>query len=308
MLSENLIKYTQALIGAHNKTPCLLNYLLNTLKQASPLFLDNQAVKSNQTQFIPKSDKRKTEVLKMKKQEKILEIIKEFINEFESSSLPNGSSIKNYLLFLLTVFKILKKLKAGHERGLILAYVLSRLSQMLARYPLNYKNRAFRDPLALLFLVTEFAVQSAYNLKTPYKFEETILSQFTPLMTRYCLDSENPLEELVKEISEMPKFRINVKIGEDHRNVIKSILQYCIPSIPLKTRIQSATRLLARITREANDSVVLFHYNTLKLFFEKDNQIRFPLSKMAKEDMTKTKHRRFVNNILEELSGLASMT
>lgn len=305
MLSENLIKYTQVLIGADNKTPGLLNYLLNTLKQASPLFLDNQAVKSNQTQLIPKSDKRKTEILKMKKQEKILEIIKEFINEFESSSLPNGSSIKNYLLFLLTVFKILKKLKAGHERGLILAYVLSRLSQMLAKYPLNYKNRAFRDPLALLFLITEFAVQSDYNLKTPYKFEETILSQFTPLMARYCLDSENPLEDIVKEISEMPKFRINVKIGEDHRNVIKSVLQYCIPRIPLKTRIQSATRLLARITREENDSIVLFHYNTLKLFFEKDNQIRFPLSKMAKEDMTKTKHRRFVNNVLEELSGLA---
>lgn len=305
MLSENLIKYTQVLIGADKKTPDLLNYLLNTLKQASPLFLDKD-VKSNQTQSIPKSDKSKSEILKMKKQEKILEIIKEFINEFESSSLPNGSGIKNYLLFLLTVFKILKKLKAGHERGLILAYVLSRLSQMLAKYPLSYKNRAFRDPLALLFLVTEFAVQSAYNLKTPYKFEETILLQFKQLMTRYCLDSENPLEEIIKAISEMPKFRINVKIGEDHRNVIKNVLQYCMPSIPLKIKIQSATRLLARITQEENDSLVLFHYNTLKLFFEKDNQIRSPLSKMAKEDMAKTKHRRFVNNILEELSGLAS--
>ena len=297
---ENLIKYIHDMLGKDKKNAGLLKYMINNISQAEPL-LDNQAAKPNLVQSSSKSDKKKTEILKMSRQEKILDITKEFINEFESSL--QGGYIKNYLVFLLTVFRISKKLKSDHDKGIIFALTLSRLSQMLARYPVNYQSRAFREPLGFLFLVTEFAVRSARNLKSPYKFEEIILLQFIPLVKKFCLDSENPLQEIVNEISEMPKFRIDVKIGEVHQNIIKNVLVHCLPKISLKIRLESATRLLNKITHEINDSDVLLHYNTLRLFFEKDNELRAILSKMAKKELDK-KYRRFVNTILEELSGL----
>ena len=288
------------MLGKDKKNAGLLKYIINNIKQAESL-LDNQAAKSNLVQPSSKIDKKKTEILKMSRQEKILDIIKEFINEFESSL--SGGYIKNYALFLLTVFKMLKKLKSDHDKGIIFALTLSRLSQMLARYPVNYQSRAFREPLGFLFLVTEFAVRSARNLKSHYKFEEITLLQFIPLVRKFCLDSENPLQEIVKEMSEMPKFRIDVKIGEEHQKIIKNVLAHCLPKISLKTRLESATRLLNKITHEINDSDVLLHYNTLRLFFEKDDELRTILSKMARKELDK-KYRRFVNTILEELSGL----
>ena len=297
---KNLIKYIHDMLGKDKKNAGLLKYIINNIKQAEPL-LGNQAAKSN---LVPtKRDKK--EILKMSRQEKILDITKEFINEFESG-LQGSSSIKNYLIFLLTVFRISKKLKSDHDKGIIFALTLSRLSQMLARYPVNYQSRAFREPLGFLFLVTEFAVRSARNLGSHYKFEEITLLQFIPLVRKFCLDSENPLQEIVKEISEMPKFRLDVKIGEEHQNIIKNVLVHCLPKISLKIRSESATRLLNKITHEINDSDVLLHFNTLRLFFEKDNELRTILSKMAKKELDK-KYRRFVNTILEELSGLESM-
>ncbi len=307
-MSPDLIKYIHKLLGSDKKSAGLLKYILNTLTEAEPLFLPVQTTtKSDHTSTTTlKIDKTKDELLKMNSQEKLLEITKQFINEFEAQSLPAGSSIKNYVLFLLIVFRLSKKLKSSHDQGIILAYTLSRLGQMLARYPLNYKSRAFREPLGLLFLVTEFAVRSARELQSAYKFEEATLLQFTPLIAKFCTDSENPFQEIVKVISEMPKFRLDTKIGEDHQNIIRGFLEYCLPHIALKTRLDSVTRLLARITKGANDSDVLSHYNVLKLFFEKDKELRSLLSKMAREELGKTKHRRFVNNILEELSALAS--
>lgn len=307
LLSEDLKKYIHDLLGKDKKNAGLLKYILNTLSEAEPLFPTDQALtKPGQASTtVPITEKTKKEILKMDRQERILEIIKGFMNEFESYSLPSGSSIKNYVLFLLTIFRLSKKLKSSHDQGIILANALSRLGQMLAKYPLNYKSRAFREPLGLLFLVTEFAVRSAHEIQSTYKFEETTLLQFTSLIAKFCADSENPLREIIKAVSEMPKFRLDTKIGEDHKKIIKGFLEYCLPHIALKTRLDSAARLLARITADANDSDVLSHYNVLKLFFEKDRELRTHLSRMARVEWGRTNHRRFVNNILEELSALS---
>lgn len=202
MLPQELTKYIHGLLGHDKKNAGLLKYILNTLREAEPLFLaDQAATKPDQANVTtPITDKTKKEILKMDRQERILEIIKGFMNEFESYSLPSGSSIKNYVLFLLTVFRLSKKLKSSHDQGIILANALSRLGQMLAKYPLNYKSRAFREPLGLLFLVTEFAVRSAHEIQSAYKFEDATLLQFTPLIAKFCIDSENPLQEIIKAV------------------------------------------------------------------------------------------------------------
>lgn len=302
-MSEDLIKSVESLLSSSKNSRRQINDILNILKQGMALFSSNQKSQSSDefVKDVTPSEKR-SELNRMNKQERILKIIEKFTNEFETKSLPNNVSVKNYLLYLLVVLKMSRKIKAGYQRSLVLANTLSRLNQMFVNYPLKYNRRVTREPLGLLFLITESALEASRNLKFPYKFDDVTFSQFIPLVTKFCMDSDDPLQEIVKILSEMPKFRIPVIVGESHQKIIGSILQYCFPKIPLKTRIETGTRLLNKIIVEQNDSTVLAHYNTLKLCIEKDSDLRIHVSKVAKIEIGKTKYRRFVSGILEELA------
>ena len=304
-MSEDLIISVEGLHGSPKSHHRQINDILGILKLGKQLFPTRKSQPGSELpkDLMTSENKKRLELQKMNKQERILKIIENFTNEFEAKSLPNNVSVKNYLTFLLVVFKLSKKLKPGHQRSLVLANTLSRLNKMLVNHPLDYNKRTTREPLGLLFLITESAIEASRNLKFPYMIDETTFDQFLPLMTRFCMDSEDPLQEIVKTISEMPKYRITTTISEGHRKIIGSILQHCFPKIPLKTRIETGTRLFKKITSEQNDSTVLSYYNTLKLFVEKDVELKTLLSKSAKAAITKTKYRRFVNGILEELGN-----
>lgn len=314
-MSEDLIKSVEDLINS-NKVGGVqrLNYALNILKQeGTPLFLSEQSGQSSQVEMSVKlsayrNKKRGNIIQTMKEEEKIIEIINEFIDEFEGRSLPYSISVKNYVLFLLIILKILRKLKTGHQRSLRAAHTLSRLNQMFTKYPVDYKRRTTRDPLGLLFLVTELILEAGRGLKLPYKLDETTSYQFVPLVTKYCMDSENPLQEIIMGISDMPKFRLPVVIGENHKEIITKIFRHCITKLPAKLRVEKTTKLLEKITLEKNDSLALSYYNTLKLFFEKDNEIRIHLSKIAKQDKYQAGHRMFVKGIIEELTRLGNVS
>jgi len=179
-VSEDLIKSVEGLIKSRKVGGVSrLNYALNLLRQEGrPLFLSEQ--KNGQTSQVelprkaPASgNKKRINIQAMNEQEKTLKITDEFIDEFETRSLPYMVSVKNYVLFLLIVLKILKKLKAGYKRSLHSANTLSRLNQMFAKYPVDYKRRATRDPLGLLLLVTELILEAERGLGFPYKLDET---------------------------------------------------------------------------------------------------------------------------------------
>ena len=304
-MSEDLIISVEGLHGSPKSHHRQINDILGILKLGKQLFPTRKSQPGSELpkDLMTSENKKRLELQKMNKQERILKIIENFTNEFETKSLPNNVSVKNYLTFLLVVFKLSKKLKPGHQRSLVLANTLSRLNKMLVNHPLDYNKRTTREPLGLLFLITESAIEASRNLKFPYMIDETTFDQFLPLMTRFCMDSEDPLQEIVKTISEMPKYRITTTISEGHKKIIGGVLQHCFPKIPLKTRIETGTRLFKKITSEQNDSKVLSYYNTLKLFVEKDVELKTLLSKSAKAAITKTKYRRFVNGILEELGN-----
>jgi len=307
-MSEDLIISVEGLHGSPKSHHRQINDILGILKLGKQLFPTRKSQPGSELpkDLMTSENKKRLELQKMNKQERILKIIENFTNEFETKSLPNNVSVKNYLTFLLVVFKLSKKLKPGHQRSLVLANTLSRLNKMLVNHPLDYNKRTTREPLGLLFLITESAIEASRYLKFPYMIDETTFDQFLPLMTRFCMDSEDPLQEIVKTISEMPKYRITTTISEGHKKIIGGVLQHCFPKIPLKTRIETGTRLFKKITSEQNDSKVLSYYNTLKLFVEKDAEIRTILSKLTKAEITKTKYRRFVNGILEELGNQQS--
>jgi hypothetical protein len=308
---EDLISLTEDLIKSSKRGGVQrLNYTLNILqKEGRTLFTHEQEnLQLPQSEVQEKASrgiKKKTDITQATgEQERILKIIDQFIDEFERNSLSYSVSVKNYLLFLLIVLKILRKLKVGYQRSLYAAHTLSKINQMFSKYPVNYTRRTTKDPLGLLFVVTHLVIEAGRNLKFPYKLDETVSQQFVPLVTKYCMDSENPLQEIMLDVSEMSRFRLPIIIDQNHKDVITKIFGYCISKVPVKIRVYRATKLLENIIPEKSDSAVLAYYDTLKLFFEKDDDVKTHLSKIAKEEMCKTEHRMFVKGIIEEITRL----
>jgi len=292
-MSEQLIRSVDGLLRSLKTKGGQFNDVLNALKQANSLFPTNQ-------------NKLGLELRNLDNQNRILKIIERFTNEFESDSLPKQVSVKNYLIFFHTVFRIAKKLKPGYYRSLIFATTLSKLNEMFRQYPLQYPKRKTNEPLRLLFLITEAIHEASRNLKTPYVYEDITSAQFIPLVTKYCISSGDPLQEILDSISKMPKFRMNVSFNENHQKIVETIVEYCFPKVPLENRIQAGTILLAKITSEPTDSRVALHFKTLKMLIEKDNEIGNKLSEIAKKEIKKTNHRRFVKGILDEISHLGN--
>lgn len=276
-----------------------IEYILSTLEQGSPIFTNVQKKGVLAAGDISNSERR-LDLRRMDKEEQILKVLERFINEFETLALPLNVTIKEYVLFLVVCLKLTRKLKVGRQRSIHFAETLATLNRMFVRYPALYNKRATKEPLELLFLVTEFAIEATQGLEFPYILDEVIMSQFATLMTKYCVESENPLLEIVKDVSEIPKFRLNIPVSPEHQKIIGKTLQHCFPQIPLPIRTETARKLLGLITSEKNDSVVLVHYDTLKMLLDKD--LIEHVSKLANSEIAKTKHGRFVNGVLEELS------
>lgn len=296
---DSLVQSVEALqnskYGKGNKRR--LTAIQNALKQAHSLFVtkDNQngnTIKSNTLisfRNIPQT-------------EQIPKILEEFMSDFEIQCLrKNLTSAKNYSMFSVTLLKIIKTLDADNKRGLLSAHAINVLNKMFVNYPVEYNKRAIRDPLGLVFVITELAIDAERNLSRPYEFDITILRQIAPLMQRYHMEFDNALLQIMNEFNKMPKFRLTVSIGERHKEIVKKFLQYGIAQLLVEKKIARASKIIDNIICEKNDSVALEHYNMLKLCYD-DKELCPHLAQIAK---TKNRsERRFANTILDEVSKL----
>jgi hypothetical protein len=293
-LVESIHALQNSKYGKGNKKR--LTVIQSALKLANPLFVseDNQ---NNET----KSNKM-ISFRYIEQAEQIPKILEEFMNDFEIQCLEkNGASAKNYSLFSVTLLKIIKTLDADKKRGLLSAHAINVLSKMFVKYPVEYKKIAIRDPLGLVFVLTELALDAERNLSRPYEFDTTILRQIVPLMQRYYMKFDNALLQIIDEFNKMPKFRLTVSIGERHKELVKKFLQYGIMQLPLENKIARAKNILEKILYEKNDSIALEYYNMLKLCYN-DKELCPYLAQIAKtKNMTE---RRFANTILDEVSKL----
>ena len=275
-----------------------LTAIQSALKQASPLFVleDNQ-----KNEIITKSNKI-ISFRNIEQSEQIPKILEEFMNDFEIECLEkNRASAKNYSLFSVTLLKIIKTLDADKKRGLLSAHAINVLNKMFVKYPVEYRKRAIRDPLGLVFVITELAIDAERNLSRPYEFDITILRQIAPLMQRYHMEFDNALSQIIDEFNKMPKFRLTVSIGERHKEIVKKFLEYGIIQLSLENKIARAKNIIEKIIYEKNDSKALEHYNMLKLCYN-DKELCPHLAQIAK---TKNRtERRFANTILDEVSKL----
>ena len=299
-MHDSLIQSIQTLqnskYGKGNKKR--LTIIQSVLKQANPLFVseDNQ---NNET--IIKSNKI-INFRNIEQAEQIPKILEEFVNNFEIQCLENnGASAKNYSLFSVTLLKIIKTLDADKNRGLLSAHTINVLNKMFVKYPVEYKKMEIRNPLRFVFVMTELVVDAERNLLKDYEFDVILLRQIVPLMQRYYMKFDNALLQIIDEFNKMSKFRLTVSIGERHKEIVKTFLQYGMTQLPLEIKIARAKNILEKIIYEKNDSVALEHYNLLKLCYD-DKELRPHLAQIAKtQDMAK---RRFANTILDEISKL----
>lgn len=293
---ESLVQSIEALqnskYGKGNKKR--LAAIQSALKQANSLFTSE--------------DNQKNEIIKIisfrniEQTEQIPKILEEFMNDFESQCLvKNGASAKNYSLFSVTLLKIIKTLDADKKRGLLSAHAINVLNKMFAKYPVKYNKRAIKDPLGLIFVITELAIDAERNLSRPYEFDITILHQIAPLVQRYHMEFDNALVQIIDEFNSMPKFRLTVSIGEKHKEIVKKFLQYGTSQLPLEDKVSRAKNIIEKIISEKNDSMALEHYNMLKLCYT-DKELCPYLAQFARTK--KMTERRFANTILDEISKL----
>ncbi|MFQ5440765.1 MAG: hypothetical protein ACE5DL_04800 [Nitrosopumilaceae archaeon] len=274
-----------------------LNAIMRALNRASSIFNS----KTND-QSINQKQVKQINFRNISPEEQIPKILDEFMDSFEKECLEkNEGNAKNYSLFSVTSFKIIRTVDEGKKRGLLSAHALNRLDKMFVKYPVKYSKQAIRDPLGLVFVITELAIDIEKNLSIPYEFDQTILDQVLPLMQRYYIQFDNSLDKILNEFSHMPKFKLVVEIGEKHKEIIQNFLNYSIRKLSIETRVEKVKSILNKIIQEEVDSVSLEYYNTLKLNYS-DKELLPHLSKLAQE-IPKT-NRRFANSILEEVSNL----
>jgi hypothetical protein len=267
-----------------------LRSVLGALKQAAPLFLsDLSIIEMQQISF-----------RNIKPEDQIPLILEEFIDDFERSLAVN-SSTKNYSLFSITSLKIIKILDEGNKRGLAAMHVINRLEKMFQKYPFKHSKQATREPLGTVFAIIEMILESEKNLGIAYKFDKTILDQFTPFMQRYYLKFDDSIGKILDDIVEIPKSRLIVILDQDYRVILEKIFQYGIVCLPQKVKIKKAKELLKEIINQKEDSEALKLYNILKLAYT-DKDIRLEIASFARS-INKTE-KRFSNTILDEISQL----
>ena len=158
-----------------------------------------------------------------------------------------------------------------------------------------------RDPLRFVFVMTELAIDAERNLSKDYEFDVILLHQIAPLMQRYYMKFDNALLQIIDEFNKMSKFRLTVSVGERHKEIVKTFLQYGMDQLPLEDKISRAKNILEKIIYEKDDCVALEHYNMLKLCYD-DKELRPHLAQIAK--IQDRAERRFANTILDEISQL----
>ena len=299
-MHDSLIRSVQALqnskYGKGNKKR--LTIIHSALKQANPLFVSE----GNQNNENISKPNKIINFRNIEQTEQIPKILEEFVNNFEIQCLKNsGASAKNYSLFSVTLLKIIKTLDADKNRGLLSAHAINVLNKMFVKYPVEYKKMEVRDPLRFVFVITELVVDAERNLSKDYEFDVILLRQVVLLMQRYYVKFDNALLQIIDEFNKMSKFRLTVSIGERHKEIVKTFLQYGMAQLPLENKIDRADNILEKIIHEKNDSDALEYYNMLKLCYP-DEELRPHLTQIAK---TKDRaERRFANTILDEISKL----
>jgi len=295
-LFESLIlsieKLQKSKYGKGNKKK--LSTVMSALNRASPIFISE---KQNENTLLKQISFRN-----ILPEDQISKILDEFMNDFERECLEkdNGNA-KNYSIFSVTCYKIIRTLDSGKQRGLLSAHTLNRLNKMFVKHPVKYSKQSIRDPLGLLFVIFELAIDIDRNLSIPYEFDNTILDQMVPLMQKYYVQYDDAVGKILNEFSNMPKYKLTIEICDPHKRLTQKFLDYSIIQLPLETRIERAKTILEKIISEEVDSVALGYYENLKLTFS-DKDLRPHLSNVAKK-MPKT-NRRFANSILEEVLNL----
>lgn len=142
-------------------------------------------------------------------------------------------------------------------------------------------------------------LESEKNLGIAYKFDKTILDQFTQFMQRYYLKFDDSIGKILDDIAEMPKSRLTVILSQNYRVILEKIFQHGIAALPQEVKIKKAKKLLEKIINQKEDSEVLKLYNVLKLAYA-DKDIRFEIASFARS-INKTE-KRFTNTILDEIS------
>lgn len=205
--------------------------------------------------------------------ELISDLIDRMIIKFEREVMPKSNFVKRYSAYLVIALKLLKKLEDAKTHGISSVHVISGLNRMIAQDP-SFSNLDYQEKIEVLFLLIEVAKEVKLGLQNPHKFdEESILSELKLVFSNY-LKKDDPIEKISNELKNCEKYGLILEIGDAERNIIKEIFQQVLLRLSIHERLDYPKKLIHVLENETDSSKIASAYDTLKVFLEKDAELR----------------------------------
>lgn len=205
--------------------------------------------------------------------ELISDLIDRMIIKFEREVIPKSNFAKRYSVYLVIALKLLKKLEDAKTHGISSVHVISGLDRMIARDP-SFSDLDWQEKIEVLFLLIEVAKEVELGLHNPHKFdEESILSELKLVFSNY-LKKDDPIEKISNELKNCEKYGLILEIGDAERNIIKEIFQQVLLRLSIHERLDYPKKLIHVLDNEIDPSKITSAYDTLKIFLEKDVELR----------------------------------
>lgn len=211
------------------------------------------------------------------KEKEIDEILSDLINrlikKFERDIIPKTNFTKRYSAFLVISLKLLKKFSQGQIRGISSVRVISGLNQMIA-HDTDFNNLDNAEKFEILFLIMELAKEVSQNLSNPHKFdEEAILMGLKPVIIDY-IPKVNPIMSIIQDLDQSEKYSFTKNLSNEYNDILKELLQQIFLRFKLHEKFEFSQKLIHELDHENDYEKISFGYEKLKLFLEKDSELK----------------------------------
>jgi HKD family nuclease len=211
---------------------------------------------------------------KVKEIDEILsDLIKRLITKFERDIIPKTNFTKRYSAFLVISLKLLKNFSQGQFRGISSVHVISGLNQMIVNDP-DFDNLDNIEKFEILYLIIELAKEVSQNLSNPHKFdEEAILMKLKPIIVDY-IQKTNPIMSIIQDLDNSEKYNFTKNISNEYHDILKELFQQIFIRFKIIEKFEFSKKLIYELDHENDYKKMSSGYDKLKLFLEKDYELR----------------------------------
>lgn len=206
----------------------------------------------------------------------ISELIQKLTKKFENEISLKTTFTKRYSVYLVIALKLIKKINTGKTRGISSVSAISGLNNMIANDS-SFAVLESEEKMEVLYLLMNLAKEAQENLNIPYKFDdEAILSEFQLLILEY-LKKYNPIQDLFEKLKLLQKYGFD-NLEDVDKSLLTEFFEEELVRLPIPKRLEMCKKIAHTLDHETNYEKITSGYSALKLFLEKDSELRDRMS------------------------------